>query len=113
MKSSRRKFLTSISMLAASSAMPITQFDFGMNAKLKIALVGTGIRGITFWGKRLVDEYSDILEFVGLCDINPGRLSFGKEYTGANCPAFTNFEKMIQDSKPDLVIVTTKDATSS
>ncbi|MGB5360325.1 MAG: Gfo/Idh/MocA family oxidoreductase [Eudoraea sp.] len=111
MKSSRRKFLTSISMLAASSAMPITQFDFGMNAKLKIALVGTGIRGITFWGKRLVDEYSDILEFVGLCDINPGRLSFGKEYTGANCPAFTNFEKMIQDSKPDLVIVTTKDST--
>jgi hypothetical protein len=43
-------------MLAASSAMPITQFDFGINVKLKIALVGTGIRGITFWGKRLVDE---------------------------------------------------------
>ncbi len=111
MKSSRRKFLTSISMLAASTAMPITQFDFGTNAKLKIVLVGTGIRGITFWGKRLVDQYSDILEFVGLCDINPGRLAFGKKYTGANCPVFTNFEKMIQDSKPDLVIVTTKDAT--
>lgn len=111
MKSSRRKFLTSISMLAASTAMPIAQFDFGTNAKLKIALVGTGIRGITFWGKRLVDQYSDILEFVGLCDINPGRLAFGKKYTGANCPVFTNFEKMIQDSKPDLVIVTTKDAT--
>jgi predicted dehydrogenase len=98
-------------MLAASTAMPITQFDFGTNAKLKIVLVGTGIRGITFWGKRLVDQYSDILEFVGLCDINPGRLAFGKKYTGANCPVFTNFEKMIQDSKPDLVIVTTKDAT--
>jgi predicted dehydrogenase len=97
-------------MLAASSVMPITHFDFGMNDKLKIALVGTGIRGITFWGKRLVDQYSDILEFVGMCDINPGRLAFGKEYTGANCPGFTNFEEMIQVSKPDLVIVTTKDA---
>ena len=98
-------------MLAASSVMPITQFDFGMNDKLKIALVGTGIRGITFWGKRLVDEYSDILEFVGLCDINPGRLAFGKEYIGANCTTFTDFDIMVRDSRPDLVIVTTKDAT--
>ncbi len=97
-------------MLAASYAMPISQFHFGHNEKLKIALVGTGIRGITFWGKRLVDQYSDILEFVGMCDINPGRLSFAKEYTGANCPAFLNFEEMIQVSRPDLVIVTTKDA---
>ncbi|WP_297797048.1 Gfo/Idh/MocA family oxidoreductase [uncultured Eudoraea sp.] len=110
MKTSRRKFLTSVSMLAASYAMPISQFHFGHNEKLKIALVGTGIRGITFWGKRLVDQYSDILEFVGMCDINPGRLSFAKEYTGANCPAFLNFEEMIQVSRPDLVIVTTKDA---
>lgn len=90
--------------------MPISQFDFGHNKKLKIALVGTGIRGITFWGKRLVDQYSDILEFVGMCDINPGRLSFAKEYTGANCPGFLNFEEMIQVAKPDLVIVTTKDS---
>ena len=98
-------------MLAASSVMPITQFDFGINKKLKIALVGTGIRGITFWGKRLLDEYSDILEFVGLCDINPGRLAFGKEYIGANCPTFADFDLMIRNSGPDLVIVTTKDST--
>ena len=57
---SRRKFLVSISMLAASSAMPISAFSFGKpNKKLKIALVGTGIRGTTFWGKRLVDQASD------------------------------------------------------
>lgn len=98
-------------MLAATSVMPITRFDFGLNEKLKVALVGTGIRGITFWGKRLVDEYSDILEFVGLCDINQGRLSFGKEYIGANCPTFKDFNIMIRNSRPDLVIVTTKDAT--
>ncbi len=110
MKATRRKFLTSISMLAAATAMPINQFDFGINKKLKVALVGTGIRGITFWGKRLVEEYSDILEFVGLCDINPGRLAFGLQYTGANCDTFTDFDKMISDQKPDLVIVTTKDS---
>lgn len=111
MSTSRRNFLTSISMLAASTAMPISAFDFGLQKKLKIALVGTGIRGTTFWGKRLLDQYSDVLEFVGLCDINPGRLEFAKKYMGASCPTFTDFENMIRTSKPELVIVTTKDST--
>jgi len=111
MTNSRRKFLSSISMLAASSAVPLHAFNFGTAKKLKIVLVGTGIRGTGFWGKRLVEEYSDILEFVGLCDINPSRLEYGKKYIGATCPTFTDFEKMVNDTKPELVIVTTKDST--
>ncbi|MEL0455474.1 Gfo/Idh/MocA family oxidoreductase [Flavobacteriaceae bacterium SZ-1-7] len=112
MKTSRRKFLTSISLLAAGIAMPISAFSFSSNKeKLKIVLVGTGIRGTGFWGKRLVDEFSDILEFVGLCDINPGRLKYAKSYMGVSCPTFVDFEKMILETKPDLVIVTTKDST--
>ncbi|MGB5263813.1 MAG: Gfo/Idh/MocA family oxidoreductase, partial [Lutimonas sp.] len=82
-----------------------------MSKKLKIALVGTGIRGTSFWGKRLVDEYADILEFVGLSDINPGRLKYGKEFIGTNCPTFVNFDEMLAQTKPDLVIVTTVDST--
>ncbi|NNE77264.1 MAG: Gfo/Idh/MocA family oxidoreductase [Pricia sp.] len=111
MNTSRRKFLSSISMLAASTAMPLHAFSFGTAKKLKIALVGTGVRGTSFWGKRLVDEYSDILEFVGLCDINPGRLEYGKNYIGTDCPTFTDFEKMVNETKPELVIVTTIDST--
>ncbi len=111
MTPSRRKFLTSISMLAASTALPLHAFDFGTSKKLKIALIGTGIRGTTFWGKRLMEEYSDILEFVGLCDINPSRVEYGKQYIGAACPTFTDFEKMVVATQPDLVIVTTKDST--
>ena len=111
MENSRRTFLSSISMLAATSIMPVSAFNFGFEKKLKVALVGTGIRGITFWGKRLVDQYSDILEFVGLCDINPGRLEYGKKYIGTSCPTYSNFEKMVTTGKPDLVIVTTKDST--
>ena len=107
----RREFLTSVSMLAASTALPTSLFAFGSDKKLKVVLVGTGIRGISFWGKRLLENYSDILEFVGLCDINPGRLAFGKKYIGASCPTFSNFEKMVKETKPDLVIVTTKDST--
>lgn len=112
MKTSRRKFLTSASMLAAGMTLPVSAFSFGLNnKKLRIVLVGTGVRGIGFWGKRLVEQFSDILEFVGLCDINPGRLKYGREYIGVSCPTFTDFDKMIKRTMPDLVIVTTKDST--
>ncbi|MEQ9288014.1 MAG: Gfo/Idh/MocA family oxidoreductase [Cyclobacteriaceae bacterium] len=109
---SRRDFINSVSILAAGSMVSMPSYGFGLgNKKLKVALVGTGIRGTSFWGKRLVDEYLDILEFVGLSDINPGRLAYGKKYIGANCPTFADFESMVKETQPDLVIVTTKDST--
>ncbi|MBU2973943.1 Gfo/Idh/MocA family protein [Zobellia sp. B3R18] len=111
MNNSRRKFLSSISMLAASTAVPLHAFSFNTSKKLKVVLVGTGVRGITFWGKRLVDQYSDIIEFVGLSDINSSRLAYAKKYIGVKCPVFTDFDTMIKDTRPDLVIVTTKDST--
>ncbi len=111
MRHSRRSFLTSISMLAAYTAFPIDAFNFNGSKKLKIALVGTGIRGTSFWGRRLVREYSEILEFIGLCDINPGRLDYAKKYIGIDCVTFTNFDTMLKTITPDLIIVTTVDAT--
>ena len=109
---SRRSFLNAISLLAAGSAisMPAQAFGF-QDRKLRVALVGTGIRGTSFWGRRLVEKYSDILEFVGLCDINPGRLEYALGYMGVQCPTFSDFDQMIAQVKPDLVIVTTKDST--
>jgi predicted dehydrogenase len=107
---SRKKFLYSLSMLAAGAALSSPLYGFQKNRKLKVALVGTGVRGTSFWGKRLVDQYADQLEFVGLSDINPGRLSYAKKYMGVNCPVFTNFEEMLAKVSPELVIVCTKDA---
>jgi predicted dehydrogenase len=108
----RRQFLASVGVLAAGSAVPLPSWGFGLGSKkLKVVLVGTGIRGTSFWGKRLVDTYPDLLEFVGLCDINEGRLKYALEYMNVNCPTFTVFEQMINKTKPDLVIVTTKDST--
>ncbi|PCE65062.1 4,5-dihydroxyphthalate dehydrogenase [Sediminicola luteus] len=100
-------------MLAAGTAVQAAaplSFSF-MGRKLKVALVGTGVRGTSFWGKRLVEVYSDSLEFVGLCDINPGRLAYAKKYMGVKCDTYTDFDTMIGENKPDLVIVTTTDAT--
>jgi predicted dehydrogenase len=77
--------------------------------KLKVALVGTGIRGSTMWGKTLVDDYGDVVEFVGLSDINAKRLAFSKQYIGVTCPTFADFDEMVTETKPDAVIVTTVD----
>ncbi|GLR15754.1 4,5-dihydroxyphthalate dehydrogenase [Portibacter lacus] len=99
-------------MLSAGTLIPSSAFAFGKTGKkLKVAIVGVGIRGITFWGKRLVEEYSDILEYVGLSDINPGRLEHALKYMNVSCPTYVNFDQMLSEQKPDLLIVTTKDST--
>ncbi|MEP4534984.1 MAG: Gfo/Idh/MocA family oxidoreductase [Cyclobacteriaceae bacterium] len=111
MDKTRRTFLQGISMLAASAIMT-PSFGVGFESKkLKVSLVGTGIRGVGFWGRRLVKNYGNILEFVGLCDHNPGRLKYAQDYIGVQCPTFSNFEEMITKTRPDLVIVSTTDST--
>ncbi|MDE2771140.1 MAG: Gfo/Idh/MocA family oxidoreductase [Bacteroidota bacterium] len=84
--------------------------------RMKVALVGTGIRGSTMWGRSLVRDYANEVEFIGLCDINPGRLEYVKEYMGVDCPTYTDFDDMMRaammrGAKPDTVIVTTVDST--
>ena len=114
MKDSRRSFLKSVSMLAAGTILPLNSFAFGLGEKkLKLCLIGTGVRGSSFWGKRLVDDYSDIIEFVGLVDHNPGRLKYAAGYMGVDkeCGLYGSFEEMIQEQNPDLIMVTTTDST--
>jgi len=77
----------------------------------RLALVGTGIRGTTMWGNGVAGPYKEYVEFVGLCDINPKRVEAGKQLIGVDCPVFTDFDRMIKETKPDTVIVTTKDST--
>jgi len=109
----RRAFLGTTGAFVAGSLMasPMANYAISKGTKIKAVLVGTGVRGTGFWGKTLVQNFSDVLEFVGLCDINPGRLEYAAKYMGVDCPRFENFEAMINQTKPDLVIVTTKDST--
>lgn len=79
-------------------------------AKKRLAVVGMGHRGTGFWGKTVVNNFSDVVEYVGLCDNNPGRLAFAKNWMGVNCPTFTDYDQMLRSVKPDVVIVTTVDA---
>jgi predicted dehydrogenase len=80
-------------------------------AKKRLALVGTGVRGTTMWGSGVSRPYGELVEFVGLCDINPKRVEVGKQMIGVDCQTFTDFDRMIKETKPETVIVTTKDAT--
>lgn len=80
-------------------------------AKKRIAMVGTGVRGIGMWGKPVIQEFADHVEFVGLCDINPGRVETAKKSLGLSCPTYTDFDKMMQELKPDKLLVMTVDGT--
>jgi predicted dehydrogenase len=88
---------------------PVKSFT-ALNKKAKLALVGTGHRGSGFWGASIIKSFADVTEFVGLCDINPGRLAYVKDAMKVNCPTFTDFKQMLRETKPDYVIVTTVDA---
>ena len=106
-KLSRREFIAA----SGASAILANTPTFAAGMRRRVALVGTGVRGTSFWGKYLNENCGDIVNYVGLCDINPGRLEYALEYMGVNCPVFTNFDDMLATAKPDLVIVTTVDAT--
>ena len=82
-----------------------------VSGKTKVALVGTGSRGAGMWGKTVLEGYSDKVEYVGLCDKNPGRLEAVKQHIGATCKTYTDFDTMMKENKPDVLIVTTVDAT--
>ncbi|MEK7225650.1 MAG: Gfo/Idh/MocA family oxidoreductase, partial [Bacteroidota bacterium] len=107
----RRKFLGYTA--AAGAALMLNPFETfaATGTKARLALVGTGHRGSGFWGKALNESFKDVVEFVGLCDINPGRMDYVKNAMKVECPVFINYEQMLQQTKPDYVIVTTVDST--
>jgi predicted dehydrogenase len=108
----RREFLQKSSLATAGVLASSSLFaNASTTAKRKVAMVGTGHRGTSMWGVPVVKEFGDVVEFVGLCDINPGRAETARKMLNVTCPLYTDFEKMMRETKPDLLIVTTVDAT--
>ncbi len=107
----RRDFIKAAGSAAAAAILTASPALAATNsARRRYAIVGTGHRATSMWGKLLVDGYSDVLEFVGLCDINPKRALAAKELLGVNCPIFTDFDRMCAETKPDVLAVTTRDS---
>ncbi len=111
-KIDRREFVRSTGTAAASvllaGSLPVTAKP---RARRRFAIVGTGHRATGMWGKDLADRYANEVEFVGLCDKNPLRVEAGRKLIGVECPTFTNFDEMLEKTKPELVMVTTVDST--
>src|SRR3979411_1428537 len=93
--STRREFVK-VAGTAAIGARLFPADALGQaRAKRRYAIVGTGDRGSGMWGRDLVRRDPDLLEFVGLCDINPKPTIAAKNFIGVDAPTFTNFEEML------------------
>lgn len=85
-------------------------------AKKRYAQVGTGGRARFFY-RAVVRDYADTSEIVAFCDVNQTRMDYCNEqlvqYGGKKVPTYKHYEfdKMIEETKPDCVIVTSVDRT--
>ncbi|MCF6177339.1 MAG: Gfo/Idh/MocA family oxidoreductase [Victivallaceae bacterium] len=88
-----------------------------MANKKRYVLVGTGGRSSMFL-KAIVEDYKDTAELMALCDSNQTRMDYynktlKNEWKSAPVKTYKaeNFDKMVAEQKPDVVIVTTMDRT--
>jgi predicted dehydrogenase len=115
-KMNRRVFIGNTAKVAvAASVVPLYSFSNDKKPapklKKKLVMVGTGSRGINSWGLPVIADYKDHVEFVALCDINPLRMAASSQLMGGVTKTYEakDFELMIKETKPDIVIVTTTD----
>lgn len=80
----------------------------------KYAIVGTGVRSV-FWYSAIIQDFPITAKLVAICDINQTRMNVANDRVaglgGERVPAYKadDFDKMVHETKPDHVIVTTID----
>jgi len=86
-------------------------------SRVKYAQVGVGGRAEMFY-KAIHTTYKDTAELVAICDLSQTRMDYTNrqivdKYEGTAMPTYkyTEFEKMIDETKPSVVIVTSVDRT--
>lgn len=76
---------------------------------LKYAFAGAGNRGIEMYAVPMAERYAHCAELVGVYDVNDKRSNLLRQRTHQDFPVFTSFRQMLDQAKPDVVIVTTMD----
>lgn len=113
----RRTFVKAAS--AAGLGLAVTPAGLAAQAvapgRKRYAIVGLGSRH-AMYHSAILGTHAPHAELVGLCDINPGRLALSQKAAadrGATVPGYaaSDFEKMIRETRPHKIIVTTVDAT--
>ncbi len=77
----------------------------------KYVLVGTGSRGTCSYIVPLTKEMQDCVKLCGVYDKNIKRAKVGASKAAYPVEVFDDFDKMLETVKPDVVIVTSIDAT--
>ena len=75
----------------------------------RLAIVGAGQRCYEFFATKIKEKYSDTTEIVGVYDNNIKRAEYFQKTINANIKVFDDFDKMLDETKPDTVLVTTVD----
>ena len=115
----RRAFVKTLTVAGLSSVAlpnPLVSAPTDSKTRRRYAIVGVGSRH-EMYQDAIEKDYPQSAELVGVCDVNPGRLEVARQRSRVNGavppPAYAadQFERMIAETKPDHVIVTTVDAT--
>jgi predicted dehydrogenase len=115
----RRRFVAAAGAAVAGSLLvnPALTLRAGEREteRMKVALVGTGVRGVSMFGRELLRDYADSVDLVGICDSNPGRLKYAESYIRAGNPdraafrSFGSLGEMLDQTKPQWLVVTSWD----
>jgi len=113
----RRTFLKTVSLAGLGVALgsPVADAQSSTNRR-RYAIVGVGSRS-RMYQDAIEKTYRADAELVAVCDLNPGRLNLALKRSAENAvtppvayrPA--EFERMVKERKPEVIIVTTVDAT--
>ena len=81
--------------------------------KRRYAVVGASHRSLNMFITPVLKEYGRVAEIVAMLDIDLERVRTMNEVVGASIPAYhvDDFDRMVDEKKPDVVIVATMDST--
>ncbi len=113
----RRTFLKTAAIAGAGLALGATSLAATAPApRRRYAIVGVGSRH-KMYQDAIEKTYREHAELVAFCDLNPGRIQVAQKRSGVNgAPVprgylHTDFDAMIPETEPDVLIVTTMDST--
>ncbi len=112
----RRTFVKTLTAAGLALGASPAAFARAVEPRRRFAIVGCGSRHFMYQDA-IETTYQEHAQLVGLCDLNQGRVELAQSRSarnGASVPpgySQVDFEKMIRETRPDFVIVTTVDAT--
>src|SRR5437588_558641 len=99
----RRQFLhQSLALTAAISARRVA----GANDRVRVALIGCGVRGMTV--ARLMRQAAPA-DFVAACDVYAPHAEAAKAWAGPGCDAVGDFRRALDRKDVDAVLVAAPD----